>query len=105
MAKSLKKKIILYFHITKKISKICISMHFGFNNQFIKVARTRPIFQKFQKIILFSYNIWGYDLIRKTHFDTIKELISYPKCRSVKVINNPTRPGSNHRKVNYINYK
>jgi len=52
MAKSLKnkrKKIILYFHITKKISKICISMHFGFNNQFIKVTRTRPIFQKFQK--------------------------------------------------------
>jgi hypothetical protein len=27
------------------------------------------------------------------------------KCRSVEVINNPTRPGSNHMKVNYINYK
>jgi hypothetical protein len=26
------KKIILYFHTTKKISKIYISMHFGFNN-------------------------------------------------------------------------
>jgi hypothetical protein len=37
--------------------------------------------------------------------DTIKELMSYPKCRSVKVINNPARPGSNHREVNYINYK
>ena len=52
MAKSLKnkqKKIILYFHITKKISKICISIHFGFNNQFITVTRTRPIFQNFQK--------------------------------------------------------
>jgi hypothetical protein len=55
-AKSLKKniknkknKIILYFHTTKKISKICISMHFSFNNKFIKVVRTRPIFQKFQK--------------------------------------------------------
>jgi hypothetical protein len=24
-------------------------MHFGFNNQFIKVMRTWPIFQKFQK--------------------------------------------------------
>jgi len=34
-----------------------------------------------------------------------KELMSYPKCRSVKVINNPARPGSNHREVNYINYK
>ena len=35
-------------------------------------------------------------------FDTIKELKSYPKCRSVKVINNPARLGSNHREVNYI---
>jgi hypothetical protein len=49
-AKSLNnKKIILYFHTTKKISKKCISMHFGFNNQFIKVMRTRPIFQKILK--------------------------------------------------------
>jgi len=30
------------------LQKICISMHFGFNNQFIKVARTRPIFQKYK---------------------------------------------------------
>jgi len=36
--------------------------------------------------------------------DTIKELMSYPKCRSVKVINNPARLGSNHREINYINY-
>jgi len=34
--------------------------------------------------------------------DTIKKLMSYPECRSVKVINNSTRPGSNHREVNYI---
>jgi hypothetical protein len=26
--------------------------------------------------------------------------MSYPKCRSVKVINNPARLGSNHREVN-----
>jgi hypothetical protein len=26
--------------------KICSNMHFGFNNQFIKAMRTRPIFQK-----------------------------------------------------------
>jgi hypothetical protein len=37
--------------------------------------------------------------------DTIKELMSYSKCRSVEVINNPARRGSNHREVNYINYK
>jgi hypothetical protein len=36
--------------------------------------------------------------------DTTKRLMSFPKCRSVEVINNPTRPGSNHREVNCINY-
>jgi len=30
--------------------------------------------------------------------------MSYPKCRSVTIINNPARPGLNHREVNYINY-
>jgi hypothetical protein len=34
--------------------------------------------------------------------DTTKRLMSSPKCRSVEVINNPARPGSNHREVNYI---
>ena len=37
--------------------------------------------------------------------DTTKRLISSPKCRSVEVINNPARPGSNHKEVNCINYK
>jgi len=36
--------------------------------------------------------------------DTTKRLMSSPKCRSVEVINNPARPGSNHREVNCINY-
>jgi hypothetical protein len=47
MAKSLKdKKIISFFYIhkTQKNSKICFSMYFGFNNKFIKVMRTKPIF-------------------------------------------------------------
>jgi hypothetical protein len=30
--------------------------------------------------------------------------MSYPKCRSVTIINNSARSGSNHREVNYINY-
>ena len=34
--------------------------------------------------------------------DTIKILMSYPKCRSVEVINNPARLGSYHKEVNYI---
>jgi hypothetical protein len=41
---------------------------------------------------------------RRQKLDTIKELMSYPKCRSVTVINNPARSGSKHREVNYINY-
>ena len=31
--------------------------------------------------------------------------MSYPKYRSVEVINNPLKPGSNHREVNCINYR
>jgi hypothetical protein len=33
------------------------------------------------------------------------ELMSSPKCKSVEVINNPARPGSNHKEINCINYK
>ena len=36
--------------------------------------------------------------------DMIKQLMFYPKCRSIKVINNLARPGQIHREVNYINY-
>jgi hypothetical protein len=45
MAEFLKDKIKKSYCILKK----GFSMHFGFNNQFIKVMRTRPIFQKEQK--------------------------------------------------------
>ena len=31
--------------------------------------------------------------------------MSSPKCRSVEVINNPAKPGSKHKDMNYINYK
>jgi hypothetical protein len=36
--------------------------------------------------------------------DMIKELMSYSKYRSVKVINNLAKPGSIHKEVNYIHY-
>jgi hypothetical protein len=49
-------------------------------------------------LLLQEFNI----TIKDKKGDTIKRLMSYPKCRSVEVINNPVRPGSNHRKVNYI---
>ena len=42
------RKITSYFHTTK-IQKICISMYLNFNNQFIKITRTRPLFEKTPK--------------------------------------------------------
>jgi len=71
-AKSLKTKKNLYNKENKKYIYIYIyicyfSMHFGFNNQFIKVMRTWPIFQKKSKIFLFCFNIWDYEFIRKTY--------------------------------------
>jgi hypothetical protein len=58
-AKSLKEKITSYFHTIKKTSKKkCFSMHFGFNNQFIKVMRTWPIFQKNPKKIYFVFFLY-----------------------------------------------
>ena len=42
-------------------------MHFGFNNQFIKVMRTLAnISKKTKKNILFCFNVWDYKFIRKT---------------------------------------
>ena len=46
------KKIHIVFSYNETNSKICISMYFGFNNQFIKVTRTRLIFQK-KKVFVF----------------------------------------------------
>jgi len=44
------------------------------------------------------------DVVIPLGIDTTKRLMSFPKCRSVEVINNPARPGSNHREVYCINY-
>jgi len=43
------KNFHIKFSYKTKIKKICLSMHLDFNNQLIKVVRTRLIFQKFQK--------------------------------------------------------
>ena len=48
-------------------------------------------------------NAYG-SIARHKARDTTKRLMSSPKCKSVEVINNPARPGSNHREVNCINY-
>jgi hypothetical protein len=65
--KKTNKQIISYFHITKIQKKNMFNMHFDFNNQFIKAIKTRPIFQKYPKNILFSFSIWEYEFIHKTY--------------------------------------
>jgi hypothetical protein len=65
--KDKKKKNHIVFSYNKTSKNICFSMHFAFNNQFIKVMRTRLIFQKYPKNILFSFSIWDYEFIRKTY--------------------------------------
>jgi hypothetical protein len=57
-AKSLKKNHIVFSYNKEKLKNIyiCISMHFGFNNQFIKVKRIGLIFfLKKSKNILFCF--------------------------------------------------
>jgi hypothetical protein len=49
--KSLKTKKFIFLYNKEKKYICYFSMHFGFNNQFIKVMRTWPIFQKNQKNI------------------------------------------------------
>jgi hypothetical protein len=53
--KNKKKSYCIFIQQRKFQKKLCISMHFGFNNQFIKVMRTRPIFQKILKKFYFVF--------------------------------------------------
>ena len=46
---------ILFSHNKENFkNNICISMHFGFNNQFIQAMRTRPIFQSFCPLLVYG---------------------------------------------------
>jgi hypothetical protein len=61
----LKNHIVFFIHQKKKQ---CFIMHFGFNNQFIKVKRTLAKISKTNKnFILFCFNIRNYEFIRKTY--------------------------------------
>jgi hypothetical protein len=69
-AKSLKDNIYIYIYRSfiqhRKFLKNILACVFCFNNKFIKVMRTRPIFQK-KIYIMFSFGIQDYDLIRKMY--------------------------------------
>jgi hypothetical protein len=77
------------------VSRSSINLHFL---QPFQLHEERELLFTFRKELTFDLGWAGSN-------DTIKRLMSYPKCRSVKVINNPAWTGSNHREVNYINYK
>jgi hypothetical protein len=64
--------------------------------------RVREISQGMHKLAWTSMLIKKNDHIVKMVHDMTKELMSSPKCRSVEVINNSARSGSNHREVNCI---
>jgi len=67
-AKSLKdENHILFSYNKQKFKKYILACIFDFNNKFIKVTKTRSIFQKFQKKYLFSFSIWDYEFIHKTY--------------------------------------
>jgi len=51
-----------------------------------------------RKIAFGSCKILSYATLQLA-LDTTKRLMSSPKCRSVDLINNLARPGSNHREV------
>ena len=53
-----KKNHFVFFIHQKK----CFSMHFGFNNQFIKVKRILAKISKKTTKILFLFKIWGMSL-------------------------------------------
>jgi hypothetical protein len=65
--KAKKNSYCIFIQQKKKLQKMCFNMHFDFNNQFIKVTRTWPIFQKNLKNILFCFNIKDYEFKRKTY--------------------------------------
>ena len=61
----------------------------------------RCVLMQYEKVITYaSRQLNPYEVN-----DTTKRLMSSPKCKSVEVINNPTRPGSNHGEVSCINYR
>ena len=55
-----------------------------------------------KRVYRIKKNAYG-SIARHKARDTTKRLMSSSKCKSVEVINNPTRPESNHRDC--INYR
>jgi len=70
-AKSLKikkKTIILYFHTTNKtFLKNVLACILALITSLLKSRELGQYFKKIQKNILFCFNVWDYEFIRKTY--------------------------------------
>ena len=99
-------KIISHYHSWTKCSSIQqVSLFIAFLDGYSGYNQIviNPEDQLHLHVYLVHMHIGECPLI--SVIDTTKRLMSSPKCRSVEVINNPVRPGSNHREVNCINYR
>jgi hypothetical protein len=72
-ANSLKNKSYCIFththtHTQNENSKYVLARILALITNLLKSRELSQYFKIFKKIILFSFNIWGYDLIRKTYF-------------------------------------
>jgi hypothetical protein len=67
-AKYLKKNIISYFRTTK-IQKFVLACIWALITNLLKSQELGQYFKNSKKNILFSFSIWGYDLIRKIYFE------------------------------------
>jgi len=68
LSKVKKKKIILYFHTTKKTSNIYIlACILALITSLLKSRELGQYFKKIKKNILFCFNVLDYEFIRKTY--------------------------------------
>jgi len=59
--------IYIYTHTKNEDSKYVLTRILALITRLLKPRELGQYFKIFKKIILFSFNIWGYDLIRKMY--------------------------------------
>jgi len=77
------KKTVLCFSYTKKQ---CFSMHFGFNNQFIKFKRTLAKISKITKILFCFVLISKITNLYVKRIPDIKNIFSFEKHRKIRFL-------------------
>jgi hypothetical protein len=75
VSKSIKKNHIVFSYNKENFKKKYFSMHFGFNNQFIKITRTWPLFQKNPKQLFSSLLISGITNLYVKRIPDIKKIV------------------------------